>query len=849
MDLAREAFQPILSVPHPKNCRMPLHRSTSRKANKSRSTRRKRRGPLRRYFDALRDPKRKAWKKLFLALWGLFVVGLLPVMALAIYIAILIPTIPSALELRQAAEARPSIVYAASGEKLTQFEAPFREWISLDNIPQHVVDALLATEDRKFYDHTGIDYRRMLGAAWHSITGDREGGSTITQQLARNLFPEEIGRAGTIKRKLREMIAAVKIERAHTKRDILEAYLNTVPFLYTATGIERGALTYFDEHARDLSVLEGAMLVAMLKGPSYYNPVRNPERALERRNLVLRLMVEEGHLDTVEAERLSGEGLGLTFRRLPGNQSLAPHFTAAVRVRMAEWAERNGYNLESDGLVIRTTLDMGMQGLAEQAVSEQANRLQAVADVEWSRSGMPSLNGADAYVRYRRNIEPFGHFWRTHGQVVDRHIRRSDEYLGMVDNGVSEAEAMRTLRADDAFMDSLRTLVTRLEAGFVAIEPSTGNVKAWVGSRDFGLDEYDHVGVARRQPGSTFKPFVYAAALQRGYSPLDRVTDRSVSIDLGGGRTWQATNSGSTGSGAEMTLADALAYSKNTITAQLMDEIGPSRVALMARQMGVSESELDVVPSLALGTSPVTLLEMVSAYGTIANEGLRRVPRLVTRVETADGFVLESFGGQGGQVFSRSDSRTLIDMMRGVVNKGTGRGIRDWGIEGDVAGKTGTTQHNADGWFILMHPDLVAGAWVGFNDQQVVFRSNYWGQGAHNALYLVGDFFQHAQRRLSNRRFAAPPNYGLAADSTHSTTDSVYQWIDQYFENDSMGLDPLEGLQRHRFEHTDSDTESSGETFGPPGPEEEIDPSVVDPRVPEYQSAPIPRGGNNEGGG
>ena len=841
---------------------MSLLWSSRRDSNRYGPVRTKRRGLLRRYFGALRDPNRKAWKKALLLFWGLFVMAAIPVIALAAYVAVLIPSTPSALELQRAAEARPTIVYAAGGEKLTQFEAPFREWVSLDNIPQHVVDALLATEDRKFYNHTGIDIRRTIGAAVRSVTGNREGGSTLTQQLARNLFPEVIGNAGTINRKIREMVAAVKIEQAHTKRDILEAYLNTVPFLYNATGIERAAQTYFSKPATELTVSEGATLVAMLKGPDYYNPVRNPERSLERRNLVLRLMVEHGNLDAAEATRLSSGSLGLNFRRLPGNESLAPHFTAAVRVRMEAWAERNGYNLETDGLVIRTTLDLGMQRMAEEAVREQTERLQAVADVEWSRSKMPSLVGADAYVRYRSRVEPFGYFWRTRSRVVERHIRRSGEFRAMVDGGQSEEDAMRALRENDRFMDALRATATRLEAGFVAVEPSTGNVRVWVGSRDFAVDEYDHVAVAQRQPGSTFKPFVYAAALQRGFSPLDRFTDESIAINLGGGRTWRVTNSGSLGSGAQLTLADALAYSKNTITVQLMDEIGPSRIALMARQMGISDSELDVVPSLALGTSPVTLLEMVSAFGTIANEGLRRVPRLVTRIETAHGHVLDSFGAQGRQVLTRSDARTLVDMMRGVVDRGTGRGIRDWGITGDVAGKTGTTQRNADGWFILMHPHLVAGAWVGFNDQQVAFRSNYWGQGAHNALYLVGDFFQNAQARLPDSRFTNPPNYGQSFATYYGDADSVLQWIDQHFRNDSMGMDPLEGLQLDDFEHAEFDAEAYVETFGPWVEDEggdsyerlrnatlADDPSIVDPVEPDFQPAPIPQDGQIDGGG
>ncbi|MDX1440010.1 MAG: transglycosylase domain-containing protein, partial [Rubricoccaceae bacterium] len=645
-------------------------------------------------------------------------------------------------------------------------------------------------------------------------TGRREGGSTITQQLARNLFPNEIGNAGTINRKLREIIAAIKIERIHTKRDILEAYLNTVPFLFTATGIERAAQTYFSKPSAELTVGEAATLIAMLKGPNQYNPVRNPARAIQRRNLVLRLMVEHGSLDEHEAQQWIASDLGLRFRRLPGLESLAPHFTAAVRVRMEAWAERNGYDLEHDGLVIHTTLDLNLQRLAEEAVRTQTERLQAVADVEWSRRRMPGYSSVDAYVRARSSVVPFGYFWQTHERVVDRHLRRTSAFASEIDRGVSEDDALASLRSDEALMDSVRQIATRLEAGLVAIEPSSGDVKVWVGSRDFSIDEYDHVAVARRQPGSTFKPFLYAAALRRGYSPLDRVLDRSIEVDLGGGRTWTATNSGSYGSGAAVTLADALAYSKNTVSVRLMHEIGPSRVAFMARELGISDSELDLVPSLALGTSPVTLLEMVSAYGTIANDGLRRVPRLVTRVETASGVVLDTFSSQGGQVMTRRDARTLIDMLRGVVERGTGRGIRNWDIEGDVAGKTGTTQGNADGWFVLMHPRLVTGAWVGFNDQQISFRSNYWGQGAHNALFAVADFFNDAQAMLPNVRFADPPRYRMPIDSTYARADSVIASLDDYFNREYYDFDSLRALSAEDFEHTEFDQRAYERVFG-----------------------------------
>ena len=300
----------------------------------------------------------------------------------------------------------------------------------------------------------------------------------------------------------------------------------------------------------------------------------------------------------------------------------------------------------------------------------------------------------------------------------------------------------------------------------MAVQPSTGAVRAYVGSRDFGVDEYDHAGVARRQPGSTFKAFVFAGALQRGYAPDDEMEGGSAAVELDDGTTWAPAGGSSAG-----TLADALAFSKNAVTARLTQEVGPHRVALVARQLGVT-SPLDVVPSIGLGTSPVTLLEMVSAYGTIANDGRRRAPQLVTRVETAAGTVLETFGGQGGQVLTRRDARHLLDMLRGVVTRGTGRTLRDYGVTGDVAGKTGTTQDYVDGWFVAVRPGLAVGAWVGFNDQRVRFQTKETGEGSRTALPVVGAFLARVQGRLPTGSLPPPPERYQDVDAW--STDSAF---------------------------------------------------------------------------
>jgi penicillin-binding protein 1A len=697
------------------------------------------------YFETLLAPGLTARRRLLHGLRGIGFVALAGALLLLLYALLLIPFTPAVDDVLKARNERPSVLLAADGSVITSFRRLNREWIALELVPTHVLDALIATEDHRFWEHRGIDWARSLSAVGHTLVGDRQGGSTITQQLARNFFPEQIGRAPTATRKLKEMIAAVKLERAYSKREILEAYLNTVPFLYNAFGLEMAARTYFDKPARELTVLEGATLVGMLKGTSAYNPVLNPERARDRRRVVLAQMVKHGKLGEEAYDRLHRRPLRLKFERQDQDVGPAPHFAEAVRRWLIGWSDVRGYDLYADGLVVQSTLDPRLQRMASQAVARQLEALQAVADVEW---GLPSAKrvstSMDSYRQARRRIEPFRHFWATRAELVDAFIRESPEYARLVAEGAGEDAALARLRADPTFMAALRARKTRLEAGFVALDPRTGQVRAWVGSRDFQRDRYDHVQQARRQPGSTFKPFVYGAALEAGIEPGREYQDRPVAIGLPDGRVWKPGDMGGA-TGRNVTLEDGLIYSRNTITVQVIQEVGPRKVEQFAQKLGVRESPLEAVPSLALGTSQVTLLEMASAYGTIAGLGEYRAPMLITRVTDRHGNALAEIAPQPEQALGRDVAVQLIDMLRGVVDRGTGRGIRDaYGIRADVAGKTGTTQNNTDGWFILLHPELVAGAWVGFNDSRVTLRSDHWGQGAHNALHVVGDFMGQA---------------------------------------------------------------------------------------------------------
>ncbi|MEM5433674.1 transglycosylase domain-containing protein [Paraburkholderia diazotrophica] len=660
-----------------------------------------------------------------------------------LYVLILIPFTPGIGDIRKAKIEQPARIYSADGKLLAEFKPTNRVWVKLSDISPHVIDALISTEDHRFYEHHGIDFRRTAGAALHTFSGDRQGGSTITQQLARNLYPDDIGRAPTLTRKIKEAITAFKIEAVYTKSEILETYLNTVPFLYNAYGIEMAARTYFDKSAHDLTVLESATLIGMLKGNSYYNPVINPERALDRRNIVLGQMVKYSRLSVAQFNSLKGKPLRVDFERQMEPPGPAPHFAQQLKKWLIAWADANDYNIYSDGLVVRTTIDARLQTMATQALTWQGNQLQSIANAAWNARGGCA----------------------GHKDLFDAFVRETPEYRSAKDSGTSDEDALKHLSADRAFMKSLCESKTRVQAAFIAMDPRDGQIKAWVGSRDFTQDQYDHVSQARRQPGSTFKPFVYGAAFEQGAKPDDTFPDQAVEIPLAGGEVWRPSDEDAP-SGRPITLRDGLAYSRNRITAQLMETVGPAKVARLARAMGVRESPLEAVPSLALGTSPVSLKEMVSSYSTIANEGAYLAPMTVTRIEDRKGEVLAEFQpSRADQVMPVASALTLIDTMRSVVNKGTGSAIRTrFGIRADVAGKTGTTQDNADGWFILMHPQLVAGAWVGFNDSRVTLRSDYWGQGAHSALPIVGDFFQRALRsRLVDSRvkFEQEPPPGM----------------------------------------------------------------------------------------
>ncbi|TPV35007.1 penicillin-binding protein [Paucihalobacter ruber] len=644
--------------------------------------------------------------------------------------------------------------------------------VDYSELPQHLVDALIATEDARFHKHAGIDAVGTMRAAFY--LGKRGGASTISQQLAKNLFNKREGANifQKLSQKIREWIIATRLERQYTKEEIIAMYFNIYDFGNNADGIRSASKIYFGKEPMELDIKESAMLVGMLKNSSLYNPRshKNPVGTKNRRNVVLEQMYKYGYLDKSVKDSLKITELDLNYSPESHREGLATYFRAYLSDFMKEWIKENPkldgtkYNLYNDGLKIYTTLDSRMQQYAEEAVREHMPKLQAEFDHQNNKSINPNkpfldLSKDDVEKLLSQSMRR-SERWRK----MKYDLKKSDDEIIASFNQPTEMTIFSWQGEIDTIMkpiDSMRYYKSFLHPGMMAMEPQTGHVKAWVGGMDYFHFQYDHVKQSKRQVGSTFKPFVYAAAMDELHlSPCDSLPRTPITIEagkFGNPEPWTTRNSDGKYDGFQ-TLKAALANSTNTITARLMDQIGPQLVVDMAKKLGV-EQTIDPVPAIALGTPDLSVYEMVAAYATFANKGIYNKPVMVTRIEDKNGTVLYQVTPETKDVLSEEVAYVTVNLLEGVTQFGSGQRLRStWAVntplykevitgypyafENPIAGKTGTTQNQSDGWFMGMVPNLVTGVWVGAEDRSVHFKGIAYGQGASMALPIWGLFMK-----------------------------------------------------------------------------------------------------------
>jgi penicillin-binding protein 1A len=648
--------------------------------------------------------------------------------------------LPTFEELENPNSSLASEVYSADMKTLGKYYIQNRVNVHYKDLSPHLVNALKATEDVRFEEHSGVDIKGLMRVFVRTIIlqQDAGGGSTISQQLAKNLFPrEEMSKIGLVFRKLKEWIIAVKLERNYTKQEILAMYLNTVEFGNNAFGIKSAATTYFNKQPSELKMEEAALLIGMLQAPSRYNPVRNVESATFRRNTVIGQLEKYTFITEAQKDSLLKLPIKLNFRQESHTEGLAQYFREMLRQELLKWckehkkADGSPYNLYRDGLRIYTTVDTRMQRYAEEAVKEHMTDLQK-----------------SFYEHWKGRVA-----WADQPQIIEETMKRSERYLRLQKEGKSESEIKKIFDKKvemkvfswkgekDTLMsplDSIRYYKMFYQTGFMSMEPQTGYVRAWVGGNDYKYFQYDHVKEGKRQVGSTFKPFLYTLAMQEGYSPCYEVPNVPVTIIDKAGVPWTPSNSDGK-YGGMLSLKEALAESINCISAYLMKQFGPEAVVQVARKMGIT-STIEPFPSIALGTADVSVYEMVAAYSTFANKGVYTEPQYILRIEDKNGVVLQDFVPRKVEAISEETSYLMLNLMQGVTLFGTGARLRGskYGFTNPIAGKTGTTQNNSDGWFMGITPELVSGVWSGCEDRSVHFRTTQLGQGANVALPIWG---------------------------------------------------------------------------------------------------------------
>jgi penicillin-binding protein 1A len=652
-------------------------------------------------------------------------------------------SVPDQDELKQIRNYTASEIYSSDNYLLGRYYVENRTNTSIERVPEFLIKALIATEDARFYDHQGVDTRSTIRVLVKSIllfNRNSGGGSTITQQLAKNLYRRKNFGFLTIPvAKIREILIALRLEKVYTKSEILQLYLNTVPFGDNTFGIETAALVYFNKQTQELLPQESAVLVGLLKGNSYYNPRTHKDAARERRNVVLNQMVRYHYLSKDDANALKALPVSLNYRKIKHDEGPAPYFREYLRKWLDKWADENPksdgskYNIYTDGLIIYTTIDYRMQSYAERAAAQHMKQLQKEFDAHW-RGKEPWKH--DIMLAKSAIVESQRY------KILEKKKLGSDELFTELKKPVNTKiftwEGEKTTRLSP--LDSILHHFAMLQTGMISMESRTGFIKAWIGGIDFRYFKYDHV-TSKRQAGSTFKPVVYAAALKHGFSPCDYFANDSVVYTEYD--NWMPRNADRT-YGGYYSMKGALAHSVNTVSAEIFMETGAREVVELAHNMGI-ESDLPEVPSLSLGTGEVSLLEMVRAYSVFVNKGYRIEPIIIRRIEDHQGNVIytRTIEESDEPILSEKTCQQMLAMLEGVVNRGTASGLRTiYGITSHIAGKTGTTQNQTDGWFIGVTPDLITGIWVGGDNPVVRFRNITYGQGSYMAMPIFARYMQ-----------------------------------------------------------------------------------------------------------
>lgn len=663
--------------------------------------------------------------------------------------------LPSLEELENPKPELATRVLSAEGEVIDEFYLKRRTYMPFDSIPKPFLNGLIATEDREFYHHWGIHAFRIVKAAVKNVLRGRlsQGASTITQQLARNLYVN-IGQERTLTRKIREAVTAIQIERTYTKNEILELYINTVYFGRGAHGLQVASELYFNKSTHELNVAECAFLVGILQRPGLHENLRNYQASLNRRNVVLAAMAEEDYISDGQYEQYKKIPIVLAQPEEANiERSIAPHFVEMIRQQLTRDDDKalaaiRRFDLFRDGLVIYTTLNARMQQYANQSVEEHLKTFQRDFSRSWRWEGRESLLN----------------------EVLDKAIKNRPDYISADPAG--RKQIIARLRKNTAFVDSVKIEATRIQVGFASIEASTGEIRSMVGSSIFGKQSrytLNRVTQIRRQPGSSFKPFVYAAALDAGLTPYSSVESGSLSYKLPTGRSWEVA--GTSNGGGPISLATALKFSINTVAARLItDFVTPTAVMRLAKRCGI-KSDLMAVPSLALGSGEVSPMEMITAFTVFPNEGMSVEPYAIERIEDRFGNVLYDHAKQGLTISDAMNPRVakqMTGMMRNVVNSGTAGRVRNW-FPYEAAGKTGTTNDFADAWFVGYTPQLVAGVWTGFDDQRIKF-TGWYGQGGSAAAPIWARFMQKVYKDPllqydAKRRFKGVENIGAGTIS------------------------------------------------------------------------------------